>query len=1030
VSSYQERLWVMQRLEPGNSAYNVARIWKGPSGAAQATILAAIRSLLHRHEILRSSFDEIDGKLSSFPLPVQAVVVEVRDLSAFGPTEQWQRITGDMHAEVRGAFELTTDAPTRFVVYGLGEGAAAILLIAHRIAVDDCSLALLERELATACVGGTSLPQAPAQLLYADYAAWQRASTDPGTISAELDWWERYLAQAPQLSLFPADRAAAGISVAAGSGATHVVRWDAELAAAMRALAKKEGATLCMTMLAACATVLSWYTGQDECVVGNPMETREPPELAAMIGPFVNLLPVRVDLKGDPTFTELLRRSRDSMLAAHEHRHVPFEALLERLKPSRNAAHSPLFQVALVHDTSGGEAGETARDTGGAMHELTWYVRETQAGLECSFEYRADRFSAVAVERIARHLETALRRAAEDSSRSLSELTLLSPLELAQIHQFNQTKIELPRTVLVAQFEAVAARQPDKVALAHDSTELTYHQLNCRANQLCSALREKGVTRGVRVGLCVDRSPALLIALLAIQKAGGTYVPMDPGFPAERLQLMLLDSGATVLLTSGDVVAHIDIPNHVSVMDVRALPAPEGHSENPPLLARPEDTAYVIYTSGSTGRPKGVAVSHGSLMNLLCSMAREPGMSANDILAAITTVSFDIAGLELYLPLLVGGRIELVSAETGSDGPRLAKFLRERSVSVLQATPATWRLLVEGDWKGAPGFRSWCGGEALPPDLAESLLPRVSELWNLYGPTETTIWSSAERIQKASDITIGRPIANTQIYIIGKKGTLQPVGVPGEIWIGGVGVALGYFARPELTAERFVVDCFGDDPSLRLYRTGDLGCWRADGRIEHLGRLDQQVKIRGFRIEVGEVEATLTTLEAVRQAVVVACNAGPSDRRLVAYVVYQPGCDLTVSEVRRHLRAKLPEYMVPSLVVAMDAIPLTPNGKIDRAALPDPFGNAAASVAHYEPPTTEMELLLAGIWAELLKTERVGRNDNFFDLGGHSLLSLQVAKAVAARSGWNMDPRALFFQTLEQIAATGTSAPGRARRRA
>jgi len=526
----------------------------------------------------------------------------------------------------------------------------------------------------------------------------------------------------------------------------------------------------------------------------------------------------------------------------------------------------------------------------------------------------------------------------------------------------------------------------------------------------------------------MERTTSLVVALLAVQKAGGTYVPLDPGFPTDRLRFMLNDSGCAVLVTSGEAASDIELPEHVRSINLDDASWHSQPGENLALEARLEDTAYLIYTSGSTGKPKGVRVPHGALMNFLWSMAREPGLTANDVLAAVTTIAFDIAGLELYLPLLVGARIELLTRETAADGPSLAAVLKERGVTVLQATPATWRLLVEAEWAGGPQFRGFCGGEALPADLATALLERCAELWNLYGPTETTIWSTAERVASADVITIGRPIANTRVYIVAASGELTPPGVPGEIWIGGQGVASGYHERPDLTAERFKSMDFA--PGERLYRTGDLGRWRADGRLEHLGRLDHQVKIRGFRIELGEIEAVLATLPAVRQAVVVARDAGSSDRRLVAYVVYQPGEDLTVSEVRRHLRGELPDYMIPSLVVALDAIPLTPNGKVDRAALPDPFRDANLPVAHYEPPVSEMEQRLAAIWSDVLKIERVGVHDNFFELGGHSLLSLRVATAIQAQSGWRMDPRTLFFQTLGQIAATGAAACERVRRRA
>ena len=1036
VSPFQERLWILQRLDPGSCAYNFAHAWKTPAGADSATVVAAIGSLLERHEILRSSFDEVDGRLTSRPLPRTAVPVEVRDLSALGADEQRQQIDTDMSAEVVVPFDLTTAAPTRFIVYRVGASQCVTLLAAHHVAVDDWSLAVLEKEIAAACVPGARTAGNPAQLQYADYAAWLRATTDPAVIAADLDWWAGYLAQAPQLSVFPPDLPAAATNAQSNAvGATRNVLWTPQLAAGVRALARKEGATVYMAMMAACATVLRWHTGQDDFVLGSPMGARERTELESMIGPFVSLLLVRLDLKDDPSFGDLLRRARSSMLEAHERRHVPFETLLERLKPARHATHSPLFQVALVQHNAPQSETDTGSDAlrkaGGAMHELTWFARETVAGLECSFEYRADLYSVEAIDRIAAHLEAVLRGAVENSSRRVSELMVLTPAELAQLAQFNNTSVDFERRLFVAQFEANAKRNPEATALVSAGVALSYGELNLRANRLSHALRAQGVGRGRRVALCVERSPLLVIALLAIQKASGVYVPLDPGFPADRRSFMLADSEAAVLLTSDDASSDLDIPAHTAVIDLTTTASFDGHPvESPPLEALPEDAAYVIYTSGSTGRPKGVVVSHGALMNLLCSMAREPGLEATDRLAAVTTISFDIAGLELYLPLLVGARIELVTGETASDGPALAELLESQGITVLQATPATWRILLEAGWGGAPRLRAFCGGEPLPSDLAESLLGRVSELWNLYGPTETTIWSTAARVERASDITIGRPVANTEVYIVGGSGKLQPIGGTGEIWIGGAGVASGYHGRPELTAERFVADPFGVVPDRRLYRTGDLGRWRADGRLEHLGRLDHQVKIRGFRIELGEIEAVLSTLPAVRQSVVVARDASLSDRRLVAYVVYEAGEDLTVSEVRRHLRGVLPDYMIPSLVVAIDSIPLTPNGKVDRAALPDPFRAAASTAAEFEPPSSPMEILLASVWADVLKVEHIGRNDNFFDLGGHSLLSLRVATAVATQVGWRMDPRALFFQTLSQLAAIGTAATEQLRRRA
>jgi amino acid adenylation domain-containing protein len=1024
VSSFQERLWILQQMDRASSAYNMVHVWENTAGSDASRVVAAIRTLVERHEILRSAFVESQGKLVARVLPVDSVAIGISDLTSLEPAEARRHIDAEMASQVERAFDLQAAPPVRFTVFRLPGNRVATLLAAHHIAVDDWSLSVLEKEIAVACSPGGVPAEAP-RLQYCDFAAWQRKTADPTVIAADLEWWARYLARAPQLSLFPSDlRGPGDTSVTSPVGATHTVVWSQDLAAGVRSLARTEGATLYMAMLAACALVLRWHTGQEDFVFGSPMGARERTELETMIGPFVNLLLVRVDVSGEPTFAELLRRVRGSMLEAHERRHVPFETLLETLKPARSLAYSPLFQMALVqHNAPEEGGGGKLRRAGGAMHEITWFARETAAGLECSFEYRADLYSAAAIDRIAAQIENLLQRAVDSPMRRFAELALLPSVEAARLDSFNATAASFGRTIFAAQLERSAAATPTAVALAFESVALTYADLNGRANQLAHALRAAGVRPGVRVALCLERSPTLVVALLAIQKAGGAYVPLDPGFPTARLSFMLADSGATVLLTASGAADSVEVPEQVAVIDLTdASELAERPSVNLAPEAQPEDAAYVIYTSGSTGRPKGVEVSHGALMNLLCSMTRVPGLSAADRLAAVTTVSFDIAGLELYLPLCVGARIELVARETAADGPALAELLNERGVTVLQATPATWRLLIDAGWRARPGFRAFCGGEALSAELAAQLLESGAELWNLYGPTETTIWSTCERVEPDTGITIGRPIANTRVYVVSSAGSLQPIGVPGEIWIGGEGVARGYLGRPELTSERFVADRFGKPAAGRLYRTGDLGRWRDDGRLEHLGRLDHQVKIRGFRIELGEVEAALASLEGVRQSIVVAHDAAASDRRLVAYVVYEPGADFTVSEVRRHLRTQLPDYMIPSLVVAIDTVPLTPNGKVDRAALPDPFRNVTSAATDYEPPATQMERLLATVWSDVLQVEKVGLNDNFFDLGGHSLLSLRVVAAVEARSGWRMDPRTLFFQTLRQIALTGTGA--------
>jgi amino acid adenylation domain-containing protein len=906
----------------------------------------------------------------------------------------------------------------------MDERTTTVMLAGHHIALDAWSIGLLVRELADDLARPGGLP-ATAPLQYADYAAWQRRTLDPQAIAVELDWWAQTLKGAPQLSVFAPDR----MPDAPPSGTSLEFAWDAELSAGLRQLVREEGATVYMALLAACAALLRAHTGQGDLLLGSPMGVRERPEFETLVGPFVNLLVVRLDLADDPSFAELLRRARHALLEAHAHRQVPFEMLVERLKPVRTFNHSPLFQVAVVQHNATAQ-GDVSITGGGALHDLTWFVREVDGCFAGSLEYRSDLFSAAAIGRIASQLQTLLRAAVADRQRPISGLPLLTPAEREQLLRgFNATDMALDTAPFARQFERQAALTPQRIAVAFEGQTLDYASLNRRANQLARHLRSLGIGPGALVGVCMERSLDMLVALLAVHKSSGAYVPLDPGFPADRLAFMLEDSGARVLVTSGEAADAVQAPTGVRridpVAEVQALAAIDGHDLDP--LGTDDDPAYVIYTSGSTGRPKGVTVPRGALANFLGSMRREPGLAPSDVLAAVTTISFDIAGLELYLPLIVGARIELVSRETANDGMALAEQLDTYGATVLQATPATWRLLLEAGWRPARPLRAFCGGEPLPRDLADTLLRHVQELWNLYGPTETTIWSTLERVGPSPEpVTIGKPIANTQVYVLDGRGEPLPIGLPGELWIGGAGVALGYHRRPELSAERFVADRFSARPGARLYRTGDLARWDAQGRLHHLGRLDHQVKIRGFRIELGEIEASLSAHPAVRQTVVMGREAGPADLRLVAYIVFHPGKDLTASDVRRHLRRELPDYMIPSVVAAVDVIPLTPNGKVDRAALPDPFKNAVQASKSYIAPAPGAEQTMAEIWREILQVERVGADDNFFELGGHSLLSLRVTNAVQKRLGWRMDARLLFFQTLRQVAASAALGKGSA----
>jgi amino acid adenylation domain-containing protein len=1014
LSFFQERLWVLHRLDPGDASYNMVAVWPEGDRYGAAHMAAAIREVVTRHAILRSAFVERHGEPQVQVLPAGKVPVEIHQAPEMDEQESGRLKDAAIHAAVHRAFNLAVEPPVRFQVWEGPSGWVAILVSAHHVAVDAWSMTLLREEIHAACLqlagSSTPMPAAP-PLQYGDFAAWQRRELEPAKIASQIKWWEDRLAGSPPLSLFPPDLPA---REGGKAGATHDFTIDADLADRIRALGRAEGATLYMVLIAVCGVVLRAHTGQEDIVLGSPMGTRERVEFERMIGPFVNLLVLRLSVSEDAAFADLLRSTRDAVLDAHAHRDVPFEVLVERLKPARTFNHPPLFQVAVVlHNAS--DSGEPVHG-GGAIHDFTWFVRDSRGALACSIEYRSDLYTPKTIEHIAGHLERVLAAVSIDSRVGIGRISLLSEDERHHVVKtFNDTAAAVDPAAVHVQIERQAARTPDAPALRFADIELTYAELNRRANQLARHLVHSGIGPGSLVGVCIQRSPELLIALIGVQKSGAAYVPLDPALPEERLHFMLADSGVMAVVASTETASALNIPGGVTLVDLStaALADLDTADLHTPVAA--EDPAYVIYTSGSTGKPKGVKVSHGALSNFLGAMLREPGLGACDVVAAVTTISFDIAGLELYLPLVAGARIELISQDTSTDGAALAAGLDSSHVSVLQATPVTLRLLIDAGWQGRRGLRVFCGGESLPRDLAVSLCARVDELWNLFGPTETTIWSTAGRVEPdAGHISIGRPIANTQVYIVGRNGEPVAIGLPGEIWIGGAGVAMGYHGQPELTRASFVPDRFSG-ASGRLYRTGDLGCWGADGRLYHLGRNDDQVKINGVRIEPGEIEAVIRSHAAVSDAVVIARDAGRRNFRLVAYVVYRAGEDLTATEVRRHVRRQLPDVMVPSLIVALDSLPVTPSGKVDRKALPDPFRDNQR-VAAFEAPAPGLENQIAAIWQRILNVNRVGAGDNFFELGGHSLLALRVAAAVENETGLRMDPRSMFFNNLRQIA--------------
>jgi amino acid adenylation domain-containing protein len=1031
LSFAQQRLWVLDRLEPNSSVYNIPiplRL-KGPLNVP--ALRNSLSAILRRHEVLHATFAEQDDAPVQIVAPPKPISLRFTDVCEL-PFEQREEKARQLAREdARTPFDLTRGPLFRAWLLKLAEQDHVLLLNAHHIVFDGWSRGVLVQELlshyaALAADVSPALPDLPIQ--YSDFAIWQREHLAGERLATQIEHWRQQLAGAPASLDLPLDYPRPPLQTF--SGAQYLVVAPCSVLDELHQLSRREGATLFMTLLAAFNVLLARYSGQEDIVVGSPIAGRNRAELEKLIGFFVSMLPLRTDLSGNPAFRELLRRVKEACLKAYAHQDVPFEKLIEELKPDRDTSRNPVFQVMFAlqnmpTEESSSSAGlSVQRFTAGegttAKFELSLYAIERPDGLRLVFEYNTDLFTRNTIERMAAQFQNLLEGIAADASRPIAELPWLSPAERQQVLvDFNRTEMEYPRDLCLHDvFQQQAERTPDAIALMFGDTHLSYYELNRRSNQLAHHLQHCGIGVESRVGIYVERSAEMLVAILGVLKAGAAYIPLDPAYPRERIAFIVEDSQVAALLTQERLLAQLP-PHSARVIcldsDWPSIAAEESHTLT--SQTKPENLAYVLYTSGSTGKPKGVQIRHRNLVSFLSAMQQEPGLAPDDVLLAVTTLSFDIAGLELFLPLTVGARIVLATREQAVDGAQLLHLLHQAGITVMQATPATWRLLLEAGWAGNRNLKVLCGGEALPRELAQQLLPRCREVWNMYGPTETTIWSSAFRVKDTnwSTAPIGRPIANTRMYVLDKNRQPVPVGVPGELYIGGDGVARGYWNRPELTAEKFVTDPFCSQPGERLYSTGDQARLLPDGNLQYLGRLDTQVKVRGYRIELGEVEDVLAKHPAALQAVVVVREDIPGDKRLVAYLITKPEIELPVSEWRSYLRRSLPEYMIPSDFVHLKQLPLTPNGKVDRRALPAPDADRATS--EFVAARTPTEKLLSGIWSEVLRVPKVSIFDNFFELGGHSLLATQVISRI--QKHWQRDvPLRLLFEhtTIAELA--------------
>lgn len=1030
LSFSQERMWFMHQWQPQSSAYNVSLAVRLKGVLEVGVLEQSFHELERRHETLRTVIDTVEERPLQSINPPTAPELPLRDLTGFPPETREAEAQSLIHEEARPPFDLSRGPLWRTILFRLGPQEHILLLTMHHIISDAWSLGVVMRELAgiyDAFVAGNASPLPPPSLQYADFAYWQRQRFQGEAMTLQLAYWRQQLADVPVLSL-PTDRPRPAVQTYKGKVQSRVP--EANLFSALDQLSQDENVTLFMTLLAAFQVLLYRYTGQTDIVVGVPVANRHWPASEELIGTLVNTLVLRVDLDGDLTFRRLLQRVREVALAAYAHQDLPFARLVAGLRPQRDTSHSPLFQVMFDYtnipvpaiELPGLSWDAVQVDRGAAQFDLTLAVTNTERMRRLGFEYNTDLFDDGTISRMLAHLQMLLTGIVSDPDTPVSRLPLLTDAERQQLLvEWNRTRMDYPQDRGLRQlFEARVERTPDKVAVVFAGERLSYRELNQRANRLARYLQTLGVGTETLVGIGLQRSLQMVVALLGVLKAGGAYVPLDPNFPRRRLSAMVADARVKLLLTQQSFV-HLFQETAVELVCLdRDWPTIAGY-EGTNLSHRTNagDLAYVIYTSGSTGRPKGVQIEHGAVVNFLTAMQKEPGLTAQDVLLAVTTLSFDIAVLEIFLPLVTGARLVLVDGETAVDGRRLAEALADSGATVMQATPATWRMLLESDWRGQAGLKILCGGEAWSPGLAHRLLQRCRSLWNMYGPTETTIWSAVSRVRPgASTVSIGRPIGNTQFYVLDPCLQPVPIGVPGELYVGGVGLARGYLNRPALTARKFIRHPFSQQPGARLYRTGDLVRALPDGQLEFLGRVDNQVKVRGFRIELGEVEAALNRHPQVRSAVVAIKGDGQLERRLVAYVIARASAVPSASELRSYVKGHLPEYMVPSVFVFLEQLPLTPNRKIDRRALPAPDPERPSSETVFTAPRNKVEARLVRIWEELLSVRPVGIGDDFFELGGHSLLAVRLLTRIQQRFGTNLPLTALFRDaTVKHLAA-------------
>jgi amino acid adenylation domain-containing protein len=1045
LSFAQQRLWFLDQLEPHSPLYNNPSAFRLKGWLDINALERSLNEIIRRHEALRTSFSMADGQPVQIIAPHLTLSIPLTDLRHLPEAERAAQARRLAVEAARSPFDLSQGLLLRASLVQLDDDDYVMLLTIHHIVSDGWSISILLREvvtLYTAFVSGAEahLPELPVQ--YADYAKWQREWLRGEVLQKQLDYWTEKLHGRPTVLELPTDRPRPGIVTS--RGATYTFALSKELQTALVRLSRQEGVTMFMTLLAAFQTLLARYSNQTDISVGTTIASRTRGEVENLIGFFVNTLVLHTDLSGDPSFTELLARARETALGAYAHQDLPFEMLVEALQPERDLSHTPLFQVMFTLNNTPmpalelpdlkllpfGAAGATSR------FDLTLMMSEGTDGMGASIEYNTDLFDATTIERLAAHFRTLLEAVADDPEQPVSRLPLLAEAEQRQLLvEWNDTAAPYPAGRCFHQLvEERAAVQPEAIAVEFDNQQLTYRELDARANQLAHHLRRRGVMTETIVGICTDRSLEMIVGILGVMKAGAAYLPLDPYYPIDRLTFMFADSQAQILLTQNHLKAHIsNLKSEIQLicLDSDWPQIAEERADNSESGATADNLAYVIYTSGSTGQPKGTLLEHRGLCNLASAQQKAFNVQTGRRVLQFSPFSFDASVWEMTMALASGATLVLARQESLISIPDLHQLLRAQRITHVTLPPSALALLVTEELPELEVVIA--AGERCTAEIA-SRWSSGRRFFNAYGPTETTVCATMHECSPdtSTDPPIGRPLPNFKLFVLDQQQQPVPIGVPGELCVGGVALARGYLHRPELTAEKFIHwnsevgsrdSAAGDsefrlpNSEFRLYRTGDQVRWLAEGRLEYLGRIDEQVKIRGFRIELGEIEAALRQHAMVRDVVVAAREDVAGDKRLVAYLINENGVAPNAQELKNHLRQKLPEYMIPLHYLSLDKFPLSPSGKVDRKRLPAPDGSRPDRDTPYVEPRTDTEKQIALVWGELLGLERVGIHDNFFELGGHSLLATRMVVRLREAMQVELPLRTLFeFPTLAAFA--------------